>query len=576
MMHRLLSALTALTLLLALIAAPWVAIAAPAGGVVGGACTESDLNTALAGGGIITFNCGGPKTIVLTSAKTISAATTLLGGDVITLTGGLATRLFSVSGGVTFSLGHIILDRAAASGPGGAIFNGGTLNLDHVTIQNSQATGGNSGGAIASFGALNISDSQFLTDTAAAAGALYAFSGQSIVNIRNSTFDNNETLNTTTGIGGAIWISSGARLTITDGEIFENTAGYGGALYVSPGTQVTLTAANGLDLFSNVAGRSGGGIYNEGGTLRVINTNLTSNQTPFTTTANVGLGGAIASFGPLALTGDQFTGNQSSVGGGVFISSTTNAITTSIDRSNLTGNSAGSGSGGGLFVGGANTVLTIDQSTFIGNIAQGSGGALYRYGAYLNISRSSFTGNVAHHGGAGLFLDGPTPATGEFVNVRDTTLNTNTDVPSTTAGAAIRNLAEAQLINVTLKDNSDGLDTLTNATTTIANTVIDNKLANCTGLLPQDNLGNFVTNFSDCGVSVTESGPDALLGPVSFDPRLETAYYRPLPGSPLIGAAVPACDPHDQLDEIRPSACDAGAVQHNGLYAWLYVPLVRR
>lgn len=75
--------------------------AAPDEGVVGdgtpGSCTEGALNMALAGGGTITFNCGGPKTITLTSVKTVAQNTGILGGNVITLTGNFATRLFSVN-----------------------------------------------------------------------------------------------------------------------------------------------------------------------------------------------------------------------------------------------------------------------------------------------------------------------------------------------------------------------------------------------------------------------------------------------------------------------------------------------
>src|SRR5258708_7361125 len=71
--------------------------------VVGGSCTESDLDTALGAGGAITFNCGGPKTIAITAVKTVSLDTTLIGGDVITLSGGFSTRLFVVNSGVTFT-----------------------------------------------------------------------------------------------------------------------------------------------------------------------------------------------------------------------------------------------------------------------------------------------------------------------------------------------------------------------------------------------------------------------------------------------------------------------------------------
>jgi hypothetical protein len=201
---------------------------------------------------------------------------------------------------------------------------------------------------------------------------------------------------------------------------------------------------------------------------------------------------------------------------------------------------------------------------------------LYRYNAYLTIARSSFTGNVADHGGAGLTLDGLTPTTGGVVNMRDTTINTNVDVPSTTMGAGVTNLAQAQLINVTLKDNSDGLLMSGSAMTTLANTVLQNKLSNCTGSVPVDGLGNFAAGNSTCAFAPDETGSDPKLGPETADPRGPTYYYVPLAGSPLLGAAITACSLHDQLGALRPTACDSGAVQHNGLLPWLYLPLVDR
>ena len=63
-----------------------------AGGVVGtgdpSTCTEGALDSALAGGGTVTFNCGGDATVTVTSTKTISADTTIDGGSLITISGG--------------------------------------------------------------------------------------------------------------------------------------------------------------------------------------------------------------------------------------------------------------------------------------------------------------------------------------------------------------------------------------------------------------------------------------------------------------------------------------------------------
>ncbi len=71
-----------------------------AGGVVG-TCDETHLNTALSGGGTVTFTCG-PATITVTSTKTISANTTIDGGGVITISGGNSVQVFTVNPAATF------------------------------------------------------------------------------------------------------------------------------------------------------------------------------------------------------------------------------------------------------------------------------------------------------------------------------------------------------------------------------------------------------------------------------------------------------------------------------------------
>src|SRR5258708_7276747 len=73
---------------------------APDGGIVGngspGSCDETALHTALAGGGVITFDCGGPDSILILNQQVISQPTTIQGGGLITITGGATTRLFNV------------------------------------------------------------------------------------------------------------------------------------------------------------------------------------------------------------------------------------------------------------------------------------------------------------------------------------------------------------------------------------------------------------------------------------------------------------------------------------------------
>src|SRR5437867_689815 len=110
---------------------------AEAGGVVGdgtpGSCDEAAFTARLGGGGSVTFDCGGPKTILVLSEKTIIQSTTIDGGGQITLTGGLATKLFTVSTGITLTLRNIVLDAFYTPGEsGGAIVNNGTLVLENT------------------------------------------------------------------------------------------------------------------------------------------------------------------------------------------------------------------------------------------------------------------------------------------------------------------------------------------------------------------------------------------------------------------------------------------------------------
>jgi len=72
---------------------------ARASGVVGtgtpDTCTEAALDTALAGGGNVTFKCGAsPYTLTVATTKRIAANTKLDGGGLITLSGGGAVGIF--------------------------------------------------------------------------------------------------------------------------------------------------------------------------------------------------------------------------------------------------------------------------------------------------------------------------------------------------------------------------------------------------------------------------------------------------------------------------------------------------
>ena len=225
-----------------------------------GSCDKSALDAALAVGGPITFNCGGPATFLFTSTKAITTNTQINGGGIITFSGGNSLRLFVVNSpsvldltGLTISNGYVISvdlnpdnlenggamlieDGATANiyystlsgnhtmnGYGGAIYvKGGDLNIVNSTLSNNNADveglgpGALGGGAIQNNdGTVNISGSTFfgnsVTSHTADGGAIYNGDFDSgfidpdtgvpdgvpdVLHITNSTFYDNHLLNT--------------------------------------------------------------------------------------------------------------------------------------------------------------------------------------------------------------------------------------------------------------------------------------------------------------------------------------------------------------------------------------------
>ncbi len=87
---------------------------ATAAGVVGDgtpeSCTEAALDTALTGGGLVSFNCGpAPHTILLTTEKSITVDTQIDGGALITLDGQDSTRIFYVTNGASLDVSNLTL-----------------------------------------------------------------------------------------------------------------------------------------------------------------------------------------------------------------------------------------------------------------------------------------------------------------------------------------------------------------------------------------------------------------------------------------------------------------------------------
>lgn len=223
--------------------------------------------------------------------------------------------------------------------------------------------------------------------------------------------------------GGAIYMSPGSFLTLDSCQILNCRAStYGGAVYVGAGATLNID----FSTFSgNEAGERGGAIYNNDGSLQISNASFYNNRvTGSSTVGGYGhSGGAIfsnlnpSSEEEVSIRFSTFEENFSRTAndgyGGAFYSLNYSDNNVDIAYSTFSGNSAFKG--GAVY---ANGWLNIDKSTFSSNrateeyidSAEGAadGGALFmNLSGTFNIWNSTFSGNQADGSGGAIF-DGST------------------------------------------------------------------------------------------------------------------------------------------------------------------------
>jgi hypothetical protein len=389
---------TTLALLLVVLLSLLLAHALPAeaGGNVSN-CTDAGLTTALGGGGSVTFSCG-PATITLDSTKQIIQNTTIDGGNIITLSGGTANRLFVVNSGATLTLTNItVRDGYASSGDGGAIFvaNGGALTVQSGRFYSNTTTSSAGGGAITSYGALMIRGSEFAYNKAGGGGALNNVYGGAVTVISTSTFHHNAALS---GNGGAIYLRDAAPLTLTNVSLMTNTAqNLGGAVFALGGSSVT---AIGSQIRGNTSRWDGGGIYSER-TLTVLSSTIAYNHAD-------NHGGGLFANGTTTLISTTLSGNSGYSGGGALY--TQNGMVT-LDRSTLSQNSstnfsvASSPQPGAAIMAYTGTDLLVNNSLLEHNDYASSGGAIWSIGA-VTVRDSVLRNNSAYYDGGALTAGG--------------------------------------------------------------------------------------------------------------------------------------------------------------------------
>ena len=356
-----------------------------------GSCTEGALNAALAGGGSVTFNCGGsPVVIPITSQKVVSVATTVDGGnaDLVILDAGGATRHFTttqtISTVVSLTIRNLTLRNGRCPVPdpgqpspgyGGSIRSG----IDSpLTVQDSRFVNNVcdvagvdvGGGAIRQRrGALLVQRTLFQGNRAGNAGGIS--SSDAVVTIEDSTFTGNTTNahgSGFSGVGGGFYNDeSGNGLVTIRRTVFTNN---------------TATFAAGAIQSFFVPGDQG----------------LVLEDCTFTNNSSPGDGGAVLSqTGPLTVSRSTFSGNSANNGAGIYI----NTSPATIINSTFSGNTAGN-VGGGIFAG--NSPVTVSHTTIAGNlgglglVVSGGGGSL-RGSIVASNAGGQCSGSLSNAGG---------------------------------------------------------------------------------------------------------------------------------------------------------------------------------
>lgn len=237
------------------------------------------------------------------------------------------------------------------------------------------------------------------------------------------------------GFGGGIKVDGNASLDLQGGTITNNVAANGGGVYVGKGT-VEMSGDAKID--GNLAIMNGGGVFlntelasrTDDEAVFTMNGGTISNNTASGKDANgniVGGGGGIGAvlykespdpeYNAIVVNGGTITGNKAEVGGaGIYVTNGKVSITDATISGNIADNIQGTGttqSGGGIFITGNKSSLTISGNTVISGNEATQGGGVYAQGS-ANITMgdttipgtTTITGNSADIRGGGVFLYG--------------------------------------------------------------------------------------------------------------------------------------------------------------------------
>ena len=343
-------------------------------------CTEAALRSAIATGGVITFDCGAAAVSIPIAAEIpVAHDTTLDGNGKVTLSGGGTSRILHIASAwnvatplltvqnLSFVDGFTsdVPNTTSTAKGGGAIFeDGGSLTVIHCTFSRNRcaSTGQDvSGGAIngQGIGTLIIVDSQF-SDNSGSNGGAVGTQAENVI-IVNSTFANNSATGTdgnpgNGGDGGALsYDGENVSLTFCGDSFTGNHANAaGGAVfrvgYHDEAVNIDRCTFDGNSVDPNSGNAAG--LYLEYVTINMSGTTLSNN------TGHYGGGIWIGQSAIANLTNVTIANNTAAGGGGVWFA---NGVTGTFLNVTVAGNT-----GDGLF--GGNTAVKLQNSIIANNL----------------------------------------------------------------------------------------------------------------------------------------------------------------------------------------------------------------
>ncbi|CAM9270334.1 unnamed protein product [Chrysoparadoxa australica] len=380
----------------------------------------------------------GAGTIALTTPIAVPAGVTL------TLTGQGAAESI-LDGGGTVQL--IALDA------GGATLNVSDLTLSHGVIATGIAPPRIGGGAISAPGAgSTISASQVwfvenISNGFGQAGALQAddadvtltdciFRGNSATGVGQTcrggaamfvggtaTITNTQFIdNVSEGAGGAVHLLKASTMMVTDSIFSGNEAVLltGGAVVVESDADGAPTADFvGTQFLSNIAGSSGGGLHLFDGCQASLTDVSMSDN------MSGAFGGGAQLLGEATITGSTFEGNTAQFSGGALHGGASGGTVSmlTISDTQMTGNIATALDGGAVFLEGE---ATMSRCTLVENKAKGFGGAIAgKLALVLGLVDSIVTDNESEDSGGGIAIIGTADVDIPMITMTNTVVDMN-------------------------------------------------------------------------------------------------------------------------------------------------------